>query len=122
MRRLIVVAALCLLAGCAGVPPTKTVYETKLAYDTTVLTPAVHYAELPFCADGVHFTLAAPCSEKTAVIALNKANLAAREALAAAQDVVDNHPTVDSSFAIVAAQNAIKAVGAIMALYAPGFK
>lgn len=106
------------LAACAtaAVKQQTSVFELRSSY-AIYLDAAAAYAQLPFCAKGTAPTVAAPCSDPHAVIALKKADDAAKIALDSAETVVRDNPVVDASSAIAAAQKAFDAVKAIEIAY-----
>lgn len=129
MRKLILLAALGLMAGCgqtAGGPvtgsptPADTVFAMRSAYDGAFLAPAANYNELPRCGAGQAPTLSAPCSRQSIVIALRKDDATAKAALDAAEDITRNHPTLDASAVIAAAQDAIDAATTVCKLWCAG--
>lgn len=118
MRNLVVL--LFLLAACAAATktPAQTVYTMRGTYDTAFLVPASQYNTLPRC--GVTpATAANPCSDPKAVDALRKADASAKSLLDTAEDIARNNPSLDSSLAIAAAQDAVNAALKIIAVYAP---
>jgi len=109
---LVVAAGLGLgLAACADKPPATGLFETRAAYDASVLTPLVQYHRLPACptAAGV------ACKDAGIDALLIKADADAKAALDAAEDAVRNHPGTDPTSLIADAQNAANAVAAILA-------
>lgn len=117
MRKIaIAVFTIALLTSCAlfqGKPPATVVFEIRSGYDAAVLVPAAHYNTLTRCATPA----VQPCSDPKVVDILRKADAAAKATLDAAEDTVRNHPTVDASFAVAAAQNAVDAAVKIIATY-----
>lgn len=108
MRFALVLVAL-LLASCQSAP--RNVYAARASYDASVLAPAAHYSQLPTCP-------AAPiCKDPAVVVQLQKADQAALAALDAAEELVRNHPQVDATAAIDAANQAIAAAIKIITTY-----
>ena len=99
------------LSACASKPPATVLFETRAAYDASVLAPLVQYHSLPACpaAAGV------VCKDTTVDAQLIKADADAKAALDAAEDAVRNHPGTDPTSLIADAQNAANAVAAILA-------
>lgn len=109
---LLLVAFLSLgLAACASKPPATVLFETRAAYDATVLAPLVQYHGLPVCpaATGV------ACKDASIDSDLVKADADAKTAFDAAEDAVRNHPGTDPTSLIADAQNAANAVSTILA-------
>jgi len=109
---LLVIAGLGLgLAACADKPPATVLFETRAAYDASVLAPLVQYHRLPACpaAAGV------VCKDTTVDAQLIKADADAKAALDAAEEAVRNHPGTDPTSLIADAQNTANAVAAILA-------
>lgn len=120
MKRLLVISLLAvapLFAGCAGQTgaqtPATVLYQARSLYDAAVLAPSAHYAQLPACPqpDGQ------PCHQPEVLAELQKADYAAEVALDAAEEVVKNHPELDASAALDAAQSAIEAAQKIAGRY-----
>ena len=99
------------LSACASKPPATVLFETRAAYDASVLAPLVQYHSLPACpaAAGV------VCKDTTVDAQLIKADADAKAALDAAEDAVRNHPGTDPTSLIADAQNAANGVAAILA-------
>lgn len=100
------------LSACAT-SPVKAVYEARGSYDV-LLSGAADYAQLPRCG-----SVGAPkiCSQQAVVDQMRQADASAKATLDAAEDTVRNHPNVDPSFFVSAAQNAVKAIKAIFTTY-----
>lgn len=114
--------ALCLaLAACGATQglkvesPAEHVFALRTGYVAAFLTPADAYASLPDCDANPQ-----PCSDDDVVTALQKADLSAKAALDAAENVVRNHPTLDSAAFIAAAQQALDAGVSILTIYGIG--
>ena len=110
------------LASLAGACATKAaatdVFELRAGYDATVLAPMAGYARLPPCLSHVAPAQGAPvCSDPAVVDQLRKADSAAKAALDAAEETVRQHPTMDATAAIAAAENAVAAVKVILTTY-----
>lgn len=108
--------ALGLMAGCAGtqVAQQKSVYALRGTYDA-YLDAASAYSSLPLCVAGQPAGM--PCAQPNVVLALKKADDAAKLALDSAENIVRNSPVVDPTSAISAAEQAVNAVGQILAAY-----
>ncbi len=108
------------LAACADTPAT-TVFEIRAGYDAAVLVPMSAYAQLPACPAAANAAPAAGqapvCADAGVLAQLAKADTAAKAAMDAAEDVVRNHPNLDSAAATAAANDAIAAASAILATY-----
>ena len=105
--------AMCLglgLSACASKPPATVLFETRAAYDASVLAPLVQYHQLPACP-----AAAGVICKDTIDAQLIKADADAKAALDAAEDAVRNHPGTDPTSLIADAQNAANAVAAILA-------
>ena len=78
------------LSSCASVPlPTlKSIYTARLSYDTVFLPAAVNYRRLKRCASGIKFTVASPCSNRSVIVKLMKADRIAEKALNDAESFV----------------------------------
>jgi hypothetical protein len=109
------------LAACADKPPATDVFGIRAGYDAAVLVPMSAYAQLPPCATAPAAPPAAGaapvCADPNVLAQLAKADTAAKAALDAAEDVVRNHPELDSAAAIAAATDAITAATTILATY-----
>ena len=99
------------LSACAAKPPSTMLFETRAAYDATVLAPLVQYHALQVCpaATGV------ACKDGGIDTDLIKADGDAKAAFDAAEDAVRSHPGTDPTALIADAQNAANAVAAILA-------
>lgn len=107
------------LAACQQQGPSapSAVYATKNAYEAALIV-AVQYNNLPRCGAPTSPPL---CSDQAAVEAIRKANVATRTALDAAEKTArDPAVSADAKAAVVlSANNAVAALQAILALYAP---
>ncbi len=99
------------LAACASKPPATVLFETRAAYDATVLAPLVQYHGLPVCpgASGI------ACKDAGIDSDLVKADADAKTAFDVAEDAVRNHPGTVPTSLIADAQNAANAVATILA-------
>ena len=116
LKRLTLGLSMLLLAACGsltGTTPAGDVYAVRSGYNV-VLTAAVAYVELPRCGAPTSPRL---CSEPKVAEQLVKADLAAKATLDAAENVARNTPGADARTAIAAANEAISAVAAILAVY-----
>jgi len=118
MKRLLAVAgALALaamLSACASTDSAgKTVFRIRAAYDAGPLVLATNYESLPRCGT-VESKI---CSDPGVVEELRKADLSAVAALDAAESFVRNHPEMDASDAIEAANLAVSVFAQILANY-----
>lgn len=115
---LLAMAALALAAcGDKAPSPASQVYAAKNAYEAALI-GAVAYNNLPRCGTP---TSPPACSDQAAVGAIRKANDAARTTLDAAEKTVRD-PTVNADVKaaiVVGATNAVSALQAILAIYAP---
>jgi hypothetical protein len=113
---LIFAAGLCTAAliGCANTDSAeKTVFQIRAAYDAGPLVLATNYESLPRCVDG-----GTPvCSKASVVAELRKADNAVLVALDNAESFVRNHPDMDASDAITAANLAIATFANIVSIY-----
>lgn len=117
--RSFLLATCLILTACAGQSsigksPEGEVFLLRTGY-TGILAGLTTYAELPDCD-----TNPQPCSEDSAVTAMQKADLTAKSALDAAETVVRNNPEVNATFAIAAAREAISAAEEILQTYQVG--
>ena len=99
------------LAACASKLPATVLFETRAAYDATVLAPLVQYHSLPVCPAAVGVA----CKDAGIDSDLVKADADAKAAFNAAEDAVRNHPGTDPTSLIADAQNAANAVATILA-------
>ena len=97
------------LAACAGQSPAATLFETRAAYDATVLAPLVRYHALPACP-----TATGVCKEPDVDRQLILADADAKTALDAAEDVIRFHPGTDPASAVQEAQVAVAAIQTIL--------
>jgi len=108
------------LSGCLGAQPNpatpKGVYAVEAAYDAGFLAPAARYRTLPACPDGAHFSAANPCSEMAIIVKLRAADAKASIAIQAARAFTLAHPTLDPSAYVSAANSAVSAAIAILAV------
>ncbi len=102
-----------LLAACAGITPNKAVFDARGAYDV-LLNGAAAYSTLPRCEEQNAPKI---CSKQAVVDQMRKADAAAKATLDAAEDTVRNHPDMNASAAIAAAQNAVTALSVIFDVY-----
>lgn len=102
------------LSACANTDGAeKTVFQIRAAYDAGPLVLATNYESLPRCVEG-----GTPvCSKASVVDELRKADNAALVALDNAESFVRNHPDVDASDAITAANLAIATFANILTIY-----
>ncbi len=103
---LLVVASLGLgLAACADKPPATVLFETRAAYDASVLAPLVQYHQLPACpaATGV------VCKDPDIDAQLIKADAAASQAGIAADQMLAARQAADAARASVADAAAVVA-------------
>ncbi len=109
------------MSACAGKPPATDVFEIRAGYDATVLAPISAYATLPACpatsAPAAAATGAPVCKDARVLAKLVQADSAAKAALDAAETTVRQHPEMDASTAVAAAQNAVTAAQTILATY-----
>ena len=99
------------LTACASIvnPVTQTqVFEMENAYGV-VQAQAIAYASFGLCPKGttISGSVSAHCALPQAVVAIAKADSAARDALTLAANFVRNTPTVNAGSVIAAAQQAI---------------
>ena len=118
MKRLLAVAGALvltvLLSACANTDSAeKTVFQIRAAYDAGPLVLATNYESLPRCSS-VESKI---CSDSEVVEELRKADLSALAALDAAESFVRNHPDLDASDAIKAANLAVSVFAQILANY-----
>ena len=99
------------LSACAAKPPATVLFETRAAYDATVLAPLVQYHGLPACPAAT----GGACKDTGIDTDLIKADGDAKVAFDAAEDAVRNHPGNDPTSLIADAQNAANAVATILA-------
>ena len=103
------VALAAAVAACAGQSPSATVFETRAAYDATVLAPLVQYHALPQCP-----TTVGACRDAQVDRQLIQADADAKTALDAAEDLIRFHPGADPAALVADAQTAVAAVQTIM--------
>jgi hypothetical protein len=118
MKRLYAVAGALALApmlgACANMDSAeKTVFQIRAAYDAGPLVLATNYESLPRCG-AVEPKI---CSDPGVVEELRKADLSALASLDAAESFVGNHPEMDASDAIEAANLAVSVFAQILANY-----
>lgn len=111
MLAALVVAVTLALGACATTAdtPSQKVFAATQVYNTA-LTAAVTYKKLPSCESASQ-----PCSDKSVVATLQKADTVAYEALKSAQTVVRNPQSSSSSLQAAAlwAQEAASAFGRV---------
>lgn len=113
MKRIFAIACLAgatLLAACSTTgqheaSPADAVFQARTMYVAAVLEPAAAYAQLPACPQPAGVV----CHDPKVVEQLQQADHVAETALDAAEKFVREHPTLDASSALDAAQAAIGA-------------
>jgi hypothetical protein len=111
--RYLAFAGLLLASACASGTPEKVVFTARGGYDA-LLDGAATYSTLPRCESA-----GAPkvCSQQSVVDQMRKADAAAKATLDAAEDTVRNHPNLDASAAVAAANNAVVAYITVLDTY-----
>lgn len=117
MKYLILLAAVA-LSGCADRQSTASDFFKADAGYTATLQAAAAYTSLPRCGEGAPTI----CSKQDVVVQIRKAANAADATVQAAEDTIRQHPDIDASFAIAAAQNAMQALTVILQQYSIGAK
>lgn len=113
-RLLLALSATAFLAACANTDSAeKTVFQIRAAYDAGPLVLATNYESLPRCGEGVSKL----CSDPKVVAELRTADNAALVALDNAESFVRNHPDVDATDAIEAANLAVATFAQILSVY-----
>lgn len=97
------------LAACTGQSPATTLFETRAAYDATILAPLVQYHSLPPCP-----VTTGLCKDPAVDQQLIAADTDAKTALDAAEDVIRFHPGTDPTTLVNDAQAAVAAVQTIL--------
>jgi len=117
MRFIALSTAVLLLAGCGSTGDTATSFYKAEAGFTAILQAAAAYVGLPRCE-----LPEAPkvCSKQAVVDQIRPAANSAQATIMAAEDTIRNHPDVDASFAVSAAQNAAQALSVILSQYSIG--
>lgn len=90
-------------------------YKAEAGY-TAALVLVADYTALPRCGDGAPSV----CSDQNAVDQMRKAANMADMNIQNAEDLIRNHPELDASFAMDAADKALLSLDAIMATYHVG--
>jgi len=103
------VALAATLAACTGQTPAATLFETRAAYDATVLAPLVQYHALAPCP-----VTSGMCKDPDVDRHLILADTDAKVALDAAEDMIRFHPGTDPTALVQDAQNAVTAVQTIL--------
>lgn len=115
----LLLGVLLLCAACAGPSDTATSFYKAEAGYTAALQAAAAYVGLPRCE-----AANAPkvCSKQAVVDQIRPAANSAQATVLAAEDTIRNHPDIDASFAVAAAQNAAQALGVVLGQYSIGVK
>lgn len=114
MRWMILFALSLSLYACASSQSDRTTafFKAEAGY-TAVLQAASQYVALPRCISGG----TAICSDQKVVDAIRPAANSADATVQAAEDLIRNHPDLDSQFAIDAATAAISSLTKILGTY-----
>jgi hypothetical protein len=97
------------LSACSGQSALTTLFETRAAYDATVLTPLVRYHALPVCPVDLGL-----CKDPQVDKRLIEADQDAKTALDGAEDIIRFHPGIDPASVLYDAQKAVTTVQTIL--------